>query len=85
MFFIDFYRKIKNFGPKKYKIMKKLKTLLISRNWFCDLHLLFSYQLFQNFENTPNTVFRQAFLLIQYSFIYYIIFFLFRQRISIFF
>ena len=36
--------------------MKKLKTLPITRNfviWFCDLHLLFSYQLFQNFDNTP--------------------------------
>ena len=56
MFFIDFYRKIKKFGPKKYKIMKKLKTLPILRNfaiWFCDLHLFFSSQLFQNFENTP--------------------------------
>ena len=56
VFFIDFYRKMKKFGPKKYKIMKKLKTLPISRNFvisFCDLHLLFSYQLFQNFENTP--------------------------------
>ena len=41
-FFIDFYRKMKKFEPKKHKIMKKLKTLLTSRNfviWFCDLHL----------------------------------------------
>ena len=56
MFFIDFYRKIKKFGPKKYKIMKKLKTLPILKNfviWFCDLHLLFSYQLLQNFKTTP--------------------------------
>ena len=55
-FFIDFYRKIKKFGPKMYNIVKKLKTLPISRNfviWFCELHLLFNYQLFQNFENTP--------------------------------
>ena len=54
-FFIDFYRKMKKFGPKKYKIIKKLKTLPISGNfviWFCDLHLLFNYQLLQNFENT---------------------------------
>ena len=56
MFFIDFYRKIKKFVPKKYKIMKKLKTLSILKNliiWFCELHLLFSYPVFQNFENTP--------------------------------
>ena len=33
MFFIDFYRKMKKLGPKKYKIMKKLKTLPISRNF----------------------------------------------------
>ena len=32
-FFIDFYRKIKKFESKKYKIMKKLKTLPISRNF----------------------------------------------------
>ena len=56
-FFIDIYRKIKKFGPKKYKIIKKLKPLPISRNfviWFCDLHLIFSYQLFQNFEDLQN-------------------------------
>ena len=50
MFFNDFYRKKKKFGPKKYKIMKKLKILTILKNfviWFCEL--LF----FQNFENTP--------------------------------
>ena len=29
-FFIDFYRKIKKFGAKKYKNMKKLKTLPIA-------------------------------------------------------
>ena len=56
MFFNDFYRKMKKFAQKKYEIMKKLKTLPILKNfviWFCDLHLFFSYQLFQNFENTP--------------------------------
>ena len=36
--------------------MKILKTLPMSRNfviWYCGLHLLFSYQMFQNFGNTP--------------------------------
>ena len=59
MFFIDFYSKMKKFEPKWYKILKKLKTFPISRNfviWFCDLHLFFRYQLFQNFENTPKLV-----------------------------
>ena len=62
-----FIVKLKKFVPKKYKIVKKLKTLPISRNfviWFCDLHLLFSYQLFQNFENTPKLArFANLFLL----------------------
>ena len=39
MFLIDFYRKMNKCGPKKYKIMKKLETLPISKNcviWYGD-------------------------------------------------
>ena len=39
-FFIDFYRKMKKFGLKKYKIIKKLKTLPISRNFVICIYFL---------------------------------------------
>ena len=45
----------------------------------------FSIMKAENLTSISNTVFRQAFLLIQYSFICKQYFFLFRQRISIFF